>query len=199
MDYLFPEYVQRNMFPEHSGNTLGTTNQKLIFYQFPNELTISFQFQSVSRTFSSNSGNTEFAVLFRRIYLEAIAAAKDTRIQKQSNSIQGAVVIDDTAKVAKSSFIGPNVVIGPNCQIGNNVRIKNSVIFEGSVIMDGSLVSGSIVGWHSKLGRWSRLENMCILGEDVEIKSEVALNGVTVCPHKGVKESIVDSPGKIIL
>ena len=138
-------------------------------------------------------------VFLRRIYLEAIAAAKDQRIQEQSQSITGAVVIDGTAKVAKSSLIGPNVVIGPQCQIGNNVRIKNSVIFAGTVIMDGSLVSGSIVGWRSKLGRWARLENLCILGEDVEVKAEVALNGVTVCPHKGVKESVVDKPGHVIL
>jgi len=135
----------------------------------------------------------------QRIFLEAIAAAKDCRIQRQNHSVRGAVVIHETAKVAKSSLIGPNVVIGPQCQIGNNVRIKNSVIFAGSVIMDGSLVSGSIVGWRSKLGRWSRLENLCILGEDVEVKAEVALNGVTVCPHKGVKESDVSNPGRVIL
>lgn len=135
----------------------------------------------------------------RKEFLNAIASQKDDRIQKQSNSITGAVVIHDTAQVAKSSSIGPNVVIGPNVQIGNNVRIKNSVIFGGVVIMDGSFVDGSIIGWRSKLGRWSRLTNLCILGEDVEIKPEVALNGVTVCPHKGVKASIIDEPGKIIL
>merc|ERR1712130_437398 len=135
----------------------------------------------------------------QRIYLNAIAARKDDRIQRQSECIVGAVVIDKTAKIAKSTLIGPNVVIGPNVQIGNNVRIKNSVIFGGTVIMDGVYVDGSIIGWRSKLGRWSRLTNLCILGEDVEVKPEVALNGVTVCPHKGVKESIIEQPGKVIL
>eukprot|EP00487_Bulimina_marginata_P003742 TRINITY_DN1903_c0_g1_i2.p2 TRINITY_DN1903_c0_g1~~TRINITY_DN1903_c0_g1_i2.p2 ORF type:complete len:103 (-),score=7.59 TRINITY_DN1903_c0_g1_i2:270-578(-) len=82
----------------------------------------------------------------QRIFLNAIAARKDDRIQRQSNSITGAVVIHGTAKVAKSSLIGPNVVIGPNVQIGNNVRVKNAVIFGGAVIMDGSFVAGSIIG-----------------------------------------------------
>lgn len=135
----------------------------------------------------------------QNIFLRAIAARKDERIEKQSQCITGTVVIHDTAMVSKSSLIGPNVVIGPNVQIGHNVRIKNSVILGGVQIMDGCYVEGSIVGWRSKLGRWARLQNMCILGENVEIKSEVSLNAVTVCPHKDVKESIVNEPGKIIL
>mmetsp|Transcript_38488 Transcript_38488/g.63085 ORF Transcript_38488/g.63085 Transcript_38488/m.63085 type:complete len:367 (-) Transcript_38488:207-1307(-) len=144
-------------------------------------------------------GKPEDFLAGQNAYLNAIAAHNDERIQKQSNSITGTVVIHDTAQVAKSALIGPNVVIGPNVQIGNNVRIKNSVIFGGVVIMDGSYVNGSIIGWRSRLHRWSRLTDLCILGEDVEIKAEIALKNVTVCPHKSVKESIVDQPGKIIL
>lgn len=133
------------------------------------------------------------------IFLKAIAARKDERIQRQSHSVQGAVVIHESAQIAKSSLLGPNVVVGPNCQIGNNVRLKNCVVFGGTTIMDGCLVDGSIVGWNCKLGRWARLQNLCILGEDVEVKAEVALNGVTVCPHKGVKADILDEPGKVVL
>merc|ERR1712228_640974 len=121
------------------------------------------------------------------LFLNAIAARKDERIQRQSNSIKGAVVIHDSAQVSKSALIG------------KNVRVCDSVIFGDVKISDGSYVNGSIIGWKSRLGRWTRLTNLCILGEDVEIKPEVALNGVTVCPHKGVKESYIDCPGKIIL
>jgi mannose-1-phosphate guanylyltransferase len=124
-------------------------------------------------------------------YLTAIAAKKDERIQKQSNSITGAVVIHDTAQVSKSALIGPNVVIGPNVQIGHNVRIKNSVIFGGCMIADGAYVDGSIVGWNCRVGRWSRLQRLCILGEDVDVKSECCLVGATVCPHKSVSDDIL--------
>ncbi len=31
-------------------------------------------------------------------------------------------------------------------------------------------VDNSIIGWDSKVGSWSRLENCCVLGEDVTCK-----------------------------
>jgi len=135
----------------------------------------------------------------QEIFLKAIAARKDERIMAQSHSVSGAVVIHDTAQIAKSSLLGPNVVIGPNCQIGQNVRLKNCVVFAGTTISDGCYVEGSIVGWNCKLGRWARLQNLCILGEGVEVKAEVALNGVTVCPHKSIKADMLEQPGKVVL
>jgi mannose-1-phosphate guanylyltransferase len=37
-----------------------------------------------------------------------------------------------------------------------------------------------------------------VIGEDVFIKDEVALNGAIVLPHKDIKESVTE-PGKIIM
>lgn len=54
-----------------------------------------------------------------------------------------------------------------------------------------------IVGWHSKIGAWSRLENHCVLGEDVQCKDELYFNGAIVLPHKEIKES-VSSPAIIL-
>jgi mannose-1-phosphate guanylyltransferase len=36
--------------------------------------------------------------------------------------------------------------------------------------MEHSKVDNCIIGWSSKIGRWSRVENHCVLGEDVEVK-----------------------------
>jgi mannose-1-phosphate guanylyltransferase len=75
----------------------------------------------------------------------------------------------------------------------------------------------SIVGWNSKIGAWSRLENHCVLGEDVQCKvnchdlyfvqnpyflftclqDELYFNGAVVLPHKEIKES-VPSPAIIL-
>jgi len=33
----------------------------------------------------------------------------------------------------------------------------------------------------------------------VKVNAEVALNGVTVCPHKSIKEDVLDQPGKVVL
>ena len=45
-------------------------------------------------------------------------------------------------------------------------------------------VADSIVGWGSRLGTWSRLENHSVIGEDVFVRDEVLLNGAIVLPHK---------------
>jgi mannose-1-phosphate guanylyltransferase len=41
----------------------------------------------------------------------------------------------------------------------------------------GHQVEACIVGWDSTVGAWSRLENHCVLGEDVTVKVRVALAG----------------------
>jgi NDP-sugar pyrophosphorylase family protein len=45
-------------------------------------------------------------------------------------------------------------------------------------------VKDSIVGWHSSVGRWARLDNVTVLGEDVHVSDEVYVNGGSVLPHK---------------
>lgn len=51
-------------------------------------------------------------------------------------------------------------------------------------------IDKSIIGWDSKIGSWCRVENQCVLGEDVGVKNELYLNGATVLPHKEIKESV---------
>ena len=35
---------------------------------------------------------------------------------------------------------------------------------------DHSKIDNCLIGWESKVGAWSRLENHCVLGEDVQCK-----------------------------
>ena len=35
-----------------------------------------------------------------------------------------------------------------------------------------------------------RMENTCVLGEDVQVKDEIYLNGPKVLPHKSLVESV---------
>jgi len=102
------------------------------------------------------------------------------------------VLIHDSARLGEGCVIGPDVTIDRGCVLGRGVRVKNSAIFEGVELKDSAIVSGSIVGWKSKVGRWARLEKMCVLGEDVVVDDEVVVNGAFVLPHKSVKESIWD-------
>ena len=54
-------------------------------------------------------------------------------------------------------------------------------------------MDNSIIGWKSQIGRWSRIENISILGEEVVVHPEVSLNAAIVLPNVPVKVNIKDS------
>ncbi|KAJ3116871.1 mannose-1-phosphate guanyltransferase [Phlyctochytrium bullatum] len=106
--------------------------------------------------------------------------------------IIGNVMIHETATVGKDCKIGPDVVIGPGVTIGNGVRLNRAVIMRGSTVKDNAWVKDSIVGWHSSVGRWARLDNTTVLGEDVHVSDEIFVNGGSVLPHKSVSSNILE-------
>ncbi|KIV83904.1 mannose-1-phosphate guanyltransferase [Exophiala sideris] len=102
----------------------------------------------------------------------------------------GNVLVDPTAKIGKSCRIGPNVTIGPGCVIGDGVRLQRCVLLEDSKIKDHAWIKSTIVGWRSTVGRWARLENVTVLGDDVTIGDEIYVNGGSVLPHKSIKANV---------
>jgi len=102
----------------------------------------------------------------------------------------GNVLADPSATIGPGCRIGPDVTIGPGVTIGQGVRLQRCVILHGATIRDQAWVKSTIVGWNSKVGRWARLENVTILGEDVTVGDEVYINGGTVLPHKSIKANI---------
>ncbi|QDZ22535.1 GDP-D-mannose pyrophosphorylase [Chloropicon primus] len=131
-----------------------------------------------------------------KLHLNSLAAAGSGELAKGDNFV-GNVLVHPTAKIGAGCKIGPDVSIGEGCVVGDGVRISNATVFRGVQIKDHALVSGSIVGWDSVIGNWSRVENMSVLGEDVTVKDELYLNGAVVLLHKEIKASI-ESP-QIIL
>ncbi|KAF2753891.1 putative mannose-1-phosphate guanyltransferase [Pseudovirgaria hyperparasitica] len=109
----------------------------------------------------------------------------------------GNVLMDPSAKVGKNCRIGPNVTIGPNVVIGDGVRLQRCVLLSGSKVKDHAWVKSTIVGWNSSVGRWARLENVTVLGDDVAIGDEVYVNGGSILPHKTIKQN-VDVPAIIM-
>ncbi|KAJ3262562.1 mannose-1-phosphate guanyltransferase [Boothiomyces macroporosus] len=123
------------------------------------------------------------------LYLESLAKKSDSRLHK-ADYVSGNVLVDPTAKIGKGCKIGPNVVIGPNAVIGDGVRLKDAVIMGGANIKDFAWINKSIIGWHSSVGRWTRIDEITVLGEDVHVKDEIFTNGATVLPHKSVGANI---------
>lgn len=108
----------------------------------------------------------------------------------KGEGVVGNVLVHPTAKIGKGCVIGPDVSIGEGCVVGDGARISNTTVFRGAQVKDHAFVTGSIVGWDSITGKWSRVENMSVLGEDVVVKDELHLNGAVVLPHKEIKASV---------
>lgn len=109
----------------------------------------------------------------------------------------GPVLVDPSAKIGKGCKIGPYVSIGPNVVIGEGVRLKEAVVLEGVKIGDNSWIHNSIIGWKSVLGKWVRVQNVTVLGQDVQVADELYINGGQVLPHKSISDSVPEP--KIIM
>jgi len=104
--------------------------------------------------------------------------------------IVGDVIVDPTAKIGSNCRIGPNVTIGPGVVIEDGVCIKRCTVLEGAKISSHSWLDSCIIGWRCHVGRWVRMENVSVLGEDVIVKDEVYVNGGKVLPHKSISTSV---------
>ncbi|KAL9130646.1 MAG: hypothetical protein Q9217_001216 [Psora testacea] len=126
------------------------------------------------------------------LYLSSLTKKGSKKLCKPSESYVygGNVMVDPTAKVGKNCRIGPNVTIGPNVVVGDGVRIQRSVLLAGSKIKDHAWVKSTIVGWNSSIGKWARLENVSVLGDDVTIGDEIYVNGGSILPHKSIKQNV---------
>ncbi|KAI8840206.1 nucleotide-diphospho-sugar transferase [Chytridium lagenaria] len=123
------------------------------------------------------------------LWLSSVAK-KQPQLLTTGPHISGHVLIDPTAVIGENCKIGPNVTIGPGVVIGDGVRLARTVVLEGAAVKDHAWISSTIVGWHSTVGRWARLENVTVLGDDVHVGDEVYVNGAKVLPHKSVSANI---------
>jgi len=100
------------------------------------------------------------------------------------------VLVDPSAVIGEGCLIGPNVTIGPNCIVHEGVRLANATLLEGTIIGANSWVKSSIIGWQSSVGKWVRMENTSVLGQDVHVVDELFINGGKILPHKTITTSI---------
>ncbi|PLB35009.1 mannose-1-phosphate guanyltransferase [Aspergillus candidus] len=133
------------------------------------------------------------------LYLTSLAKRNSKLLAPHSESYVygGNVMVDPSAKIGKNCRVGPNVVIGPNVVVGDGVRLQRCVLLENSKVKDHAWVKSTIIGWNSSVGKWARLENVTVLGDDVTIADEVYVNGGSILPHKSIKQN-VDVPAIIM-
>lgn len=125
-----------------------------------------------------------------RLYLASLRNREPSKLAVGPN-IVGNVLVHESAVIGEGCLIGPDVAIGGNCVVEPGVRLSRCTVMRGVRIKKHACVSSSIVGWHSTVGKWARIENMTILGEDVHVCDEIYSNGGVVLPHKQIKSSIL--------
>jgi mannose-1-phosphate guanylyltransferase len=131
------------------------------------------------------------------LYLSSLAKKGSDLLCSAPCVYGGNVLIDPSAKIGKNCRIGPNVTIGPDVVVGDGVRLQRCVLLSGSKVKDHAWIKSTIVGWNSSVGKWARLENVTVLGDDVTIGDEIYVNGGSVLPHKSIKAN-VDVPAIIM-
>uniref|UniRef100_A0A915IPV8 mannose-1-phosphate guanylyltransferase n=1 Tax=Romanomermis culicivorax TaxID=13658 RepID=A0A915IPV8_ROMCU len=124
-----------------------------------------------------------------KLYLQFLKEHKPDQLTI-GDTFHGNVLVDSTATLGTNCRIGPNVVIGPNVRVQDGVCIKNTTILNNTVIRSHSWITNSIIGWRCDIGRWVRMENVCVIGEDVIVKDEIYLNGAKVLPHKNISQNV---------
>lgn len=127
-----------------------------------------------------------------RLYLSNLRTKAPEKLYAKENVVVGNVLVDPTAKIGKDCRIGPNVIVGPDVVIEDGVCIKNSTVLRGATIKSHAWLDSCIIGWNCVVGRWVRVENCTVLGEDVIVQDEVYINGGQVLPHKSIAKSVAE-------
>ncbi|VDP15739.1 unnamed protein product [Soboliphyme baturini] len=166
---LKPTSIEKEVFPQMAAD------QKL--------------FAFVLEGFWMDVGQPKDFIVGSKLYLEHLRKKIPDHLA-EGPMFHGNVLVDPTAKIGKCCRIGPNVVIGSNVRIEDGVCLKDTTVLPHTVIHSHSWIVNSIIGWHCEIGSWTRMENICVLGEDIIVKDEVYLNGAKILPHKGISENV---------
>lgn len=167
---LKPTSIEKEIFPKIA------TDQKLFAMVLPG--------------FWMDIGQPRDYITGLTLYLDSLRKNSPSKLSKGVN-IVGNVLVHESAVIGEGCLIGPDVAVGPGCVVEPGVRLARCTVMRNVRIKKHACITSSIIGWHSTVGQWARIENMTILGEDVHVGDEVYSNGGVVLPHKEIKSSIL--------
>lgn len=118
--------------------------------------------------------------------------AKDVKLEAEAE-VNEPSTIDKGTVIGAQSKIGPHVTIGEQVTIGTGVHLQESIVFPGAIIADHTSIKNAIIGEAAIIGSWVKMESDCLIGDHATICDNVTLTkGVTVCPWKEVRESVLN-------
>lgn len=164
-----------------------TSIEKEVFPKIANDQKL---FAMVLPGFWMDIGQPRDYITGLRLYLDSVRKNSPSKLAKGVHVV-GNVLVHENAVIGEGCLIGPDVAVGPGCVVEPGVRLARCTVMRGARIKKHACVTSSIIGWHSTVGQWARIENMTILGEDVHVGDEIYSNGGVVLPHKEIKSSIL--------
>eukprot|EP00009_Paramoeba_aestuarina_P003412 CAMPEP_0201522166 /NCGR_PEP_ID=MMETSP0161_2-20130828/16494_1 /ASSEMBLY_ACC=CAM_ASM_000251 /TAXON_ID=180227 /ORGANISM="Neoparamoeba aestuarina, Strain SoJaBio B1-5/56/2" /LENGTH=338 /DNA_ID=CAMNT_0047920935 /DNA_START=42 /DNA_END=1055 /DNA_ORIENTATION=- len=149
-----------------------TSIEKEVFPQMANDGCL---YRMVLEGYWMDVGQPKDFITGSGLYLHNLLKTEPELLSKESyvSRSGSSVLVHESAKIGENCLFGPNVTIGPNVEIQDGVRLKHAVIMEGCVIQSNAYIADSIIGWRCSVGRWTRIENCSVFGEDVQILDEL--------------------------
>ena len=147
--------------------------------------------------FWADIGQPKDFLIGTKLYLDNLNLNNKDLLQKENEFIKENVFYGNNVKVEEGAFIGPNVVLGDNVVVKKGTKICNSVVLQNTVVDEFSFVNNCIIGWKCHIGKWVRMEELCVLGEDVNVKDEVHLKNNIILPNVTIKNTLKE--GQVIL
>ncbi len=109
------------------------------------------------------------------------------------------IYVGRNARIGEGCRIGPFTVVGHDVVIERGSWISRSIVFDGTYVGSYAYIEGAIIGERSYLGRWVRIEQGCVLGDQVALSDGVLLaRNIVVLPFKELEHSIHEE-GKVVL
>ncbi|XP_058099405.1 mannose-1-phosphate guanylyltransferase 1-like [Magnolia sinica] len=164
-----------------------TSIEKEVFPQIAAEQNL---YAMVSKGFWMDIGQPSDYIKGLRLYLDSLRKRSSPMLATGPH-IVGNVLVHETAVIGEGCLIGPDVAIGPSCVVEIGVRLSRCTVMRAVRIKKHACISSSIIGAQSTIGQWARIDNMTVLGEDVQVSDEIYSNGGVVLPHKEIKSSIL--------
>ena len=132
--------------------------------------------------FWADIGQPKDFLIGTKLYLDNLNLNHKDLLQKENEFIKENVFYGNNVKVEDGAFIGPNVVLSDNVVVKKGTK---------------TFFNNCIIGWKCHIGKWVRMEELCVLGEDVNVKDEVHLKNNIILPNVTIKNTLKE--GQVIL
>ena len=78
-----------------------------------------------------------------------------------------------------------------------NITANKITVVIGIIMINNCFIENSIIGWNSHIGKWCRVQDYSVLGEDVTVRDEFLLKNNIVLPNVTIKSN--PKEGEILL